>query len=88
MATSASRTLRARARRAAAGVVVLLAIWTGTTPPKGPARAVFSHRTRHTLSCPATVPVQLWLAGMEAVRGKSVVAPAWRECQSKVGHFF
>ncbi|KAJ2905474.1 hypothetical protein MKZ38_005350 [Zalerion maritima] len=35
--------------RASAGVAVP-AIWTGTTPPKGPARAGFSHRTRQTFS--------------------------------------
>lgn len=73
--SSARLTLWARARRAAAGVVVL-AIWTGTTPPKGPARAAFWQRTRQTFSWPATVPVQVWSAGMAAFRGKSVCAPA------------
>lgn len=67
----------AGAGAAAAGAVALAApgwtIWTGTTPPKGPALASFMHRTRHTLSWPATVPVQAWLAGTAAVRACSDV---------------
>lgn len=39
-----------------------LAICTGTTPPKGPARAGFWHLTIQTFCWPATSPVQVWSA--------------------------